>query len=219
MKNHLNLFLSNPNPTPLTTMEARELEQHLVECDYCATKVAESELHREALLDSLRLDPDAPHEKTPAIEKAQEEIEIWARRIMLTLSPEVRGQLSKTPTAVERAQLRTLGALDPATYRTALALSEALLVLRSFILRGSRTSLDNKGTIAFHGQQGNREIDPSYVAARIADHAGISIHAGGALWSAIANLAVIGHVGLPDLAEVDRNAESVVLSIADEGRR
>jgi hypothetical protein len=120
------------------------------------------------------------------------------------LSEELRSELPKLASA-----------LDPATYRMALTVSEAALAVRSLVLRNERTVLGRDGSLVVRGRGKERRVPPTYIAARIAQHVDVSADVATNVWSVVARLAVDGRLGLPGLPAVDHHADGAFLVVED----
>jgi hypothetical protein len=186
-------------------------------CEECATLVAKSELHRDALLHAIRLDPGSDHPRpASAVDDAHRELVTWASRALERVTPVARTELGAGLSENLRSELPKLAsALDPATYRMALAVSEAALAVRSLVLRNERTILGGDGSLVLRAGGKERRVPSTYVAARIAQHVDLSPDAAANVWSVVAKLAIDGRLGLPSLPAVDHQADGALLAIED----
>lgn len=217
---HISSFFAAELPARLTLESARRIAAHAGACSPCAELLAQHHAHRELLLDVLQTEGDEPPESSgiDPVRAAQEELEIWARRVLEQASPEVKAGLERLPAPSERAlaELRTLPSLPPASYRVALAMAEVTLGLQSLVLRSPerRATLLQEGSL----KVGGNRIPSTYFATRIAERAGMPIELGASVWAIIADLAIRGQTGLPRLAAVEYSATSVLLEFDQEAR-
>lgn len=210
---HVNAFFAAAPPAVLALERARQIATHVGRCAPCAELLAEHHEHRELLLDVLQTEGDKPPEASDVdpVAAAQQELELWARRVLEQASPEVKAGLERLPAPSKRAlaELRTLPSLPPALYRIALAMAEVTLGLQSLVLR----SPERRATLLLEGslKVGGNRIPSTYLATRIAERAGMPIELGASVWAIIAGLAIRGQTGLPRLAAVEYSSTSVLL--------
>jgi hypothetical protein len=114
---HVNAFFAAAPPAVLALERARQIATHVGRCAPCAELLAEHHEHRELLLDVLQTEGDKPPEASDVdpVAAAQQELELWARRVLEQASPEVKAGLERLPAPSERAlaELRTLPSLPP----------------------------------------------------------------------------------------------------------
>lgn len=218
--NHLNAFFAAAPPNELALEHAHHIAMHVGRCQPCAELLAKHHRHRELLLDVLQAEGDKPSESSgiDPVAAAQQELELWARRVLEQASPEVKASLERLPAPSERAlaELRTLPSLHPALYRIALAVAEVTLGLQSLVLR----SPERRATLFLEGsvKVGGNRVPNTYLATRIAERAGLPIELGASVWAIIADLAIRGKTGLPRLAAVEYSSSSVLLEFNQEAR-
>jgi hypothetical protein len=218
----------NAQPYPPGPEAAHRLFHHVAQCEACAQRLRENELHAEALLDALRAaaEPDAEECKVSAaadelVAAEQQELVVFGQAVLETLDDTMRAMLARLrPLAPEtRAELWKLEEDIPdALFRLALSVAEVSLSLATIL--SSQRLVDGRASltvehVAFHWTNGeSKHVEASYFASQVEERTGMPKTMAAAAWKAIVSVASDGRLGLPGL-HLENTTDGPTLILAD----
>ena len=220
---------------------AIELLAHASSCEQCAAFLAERPGCAEALIESTH-----PHaELTPSAEKmiaaTQKEFLVFGEAVLEKLregkqwADTFEKRLSMELPLERRTELWTLRKEEPPLLRCALASAESVRAVGSFLTGGRRkpvvaSLLVDSGQAVLRVSK-ERVIPADYFAERIATYALVSQESpllsledlgswqgdlSAMMWNAVAETAIHGGLGLPELFSVQVSNTEIALSLSEE---
>jgi hypothetical protein len=184
---------------------ALELFEHAAHCPACAAKLSEKPEHALALIgareraESRKPTPWSARDDE-ILQAGQQEVVTLAEELIAREPELVNGSARRPASEEERARLWLVGAdVSPEVFRVALGVSEAVLVLQSLISEHDELAVvvseASFGDLNA-GDAGGMRVPASYLASRIAEHAGLLPADAALLWrSLVGRLRESGSIG------------------------
>ena len=210
-------FLDDAVPSAIDQRVAVAFLRHVAECEGCARRLQERPLHAELLIEASRSGEPVDASEDDVVRADQEDAARAGAVVLkdLELTGIERRELDRDLAEDYRAQLWTLQG-PAALMRAALAASELSLAISGFLSSERGMRLEGRlhpGGFDFRSRRRPRTVPRGYFAARMSDHADLSMGLSERMWDGFVRGVSRELVRLPNL-HAQARGEDAVLSLS-----